>query len=177
MRTAPTFRPLAHRRRLPMASAAAGLLMASLAACSTMPQSADATKSVATGQIPSPPLYGVAVADSLRTAAGDRVLFDYDSAIVREKDLPMLRAAAAWLKQHPASRITIEGHADERGTREYNLALGARRAEALDRVLLGFDVPKSQIAGTVSYGKERPVVVGSSEESWAQNRRAMMAVE
>jgi peptidoglycan-associated lipoprotein len=91
--------------------------------------------------------------------------------------MPVLEQAATWLRQHPTARLMLEGHADERGTREYNLALGEKRAEALERALLGLNVAKGQITGTVSYGKERPAVVGSTEEAWAQNRRAVMAVQ
>ncbi len=121
----------------------------------------------------------IAPADKLagENSDQDRVFFDYDKAEIKPEALPIVRHAAAWLKKYPNSQILIEGHADERGTREYNLALGARRASALQAVLLSLDVPKSQIAGTVSYGKERPAVVGSTEVAWAQNRRAVMVVQ
>jgi peptidoglycan-associated lipoprotein len=158
------------------------LLLVALAACSG--EAANTGKVTSTADLTQPPrpsdsttanpLGGKTPFD---TAANDRILFDYDSAIIRNQDLPTLRSAASWLKQHPTARIMLEGHADERGTREYNLALGEKRAEALERALLNLDVPKGQITGTVSYGKERPAVVGSTEESWSQNRRAVMAVQ
>ena len=164
-------------RRRPIFAVAAGLLLASLAGCSTTPDAADQMKGIAT-LTPNPPQRVVVDGiEGLRAAVGDRTYFDYDSAIVRQDSLPMLRNVAAWMKQHPSVRIIIEGHADEHGTREYNLALGARRAEALQKVLAALDVSKSQLAGTVSYGKERPAVVGSTESAWAQNRRAVMTIE
>ena len=83
-------------------------------------------------------------------------------------------AFASWLRGNPSARVTIEGHADERGTREYNMALGDRRAVALRNALVDRGVAVAQIVQTVSYGKERPAMVGSSESAWAQNRRAVM---
>src|SRR5579859_4873453 len=121
------------------------------------------------GPVPQPTLdkSEIAFADG-----GDRVLFDYDKATIRPDALPILQHAADWLKSHPGSRFVIEGHADESGTREYNLALGARRANTVKATLASLGVPAQQIAQTISYGKERPAVVGSTEAAWAQNRRA-----
>ena len=79
---------------------------------------------------------------------------------------------AQWLAQYPGKSLTVEGHADERGTREYNLALGERRANAAKNYLISLGVAASRI-NTVSYGKERPVALGSNEQAWAQNRRAV----
>jgi peptidoglycan-associated lipoprotein len=107
----------------------------------------------------------------------DRVFFDYDSAQLRPDALPALKHQAEWLKRHLAERIIIEGHADERGTREYNLALGARRAAAVRVHLIAIGVPASQIADIISYGKERPAVLGSNEEAWRENRRAVSVVQ
>jgi peptidoglycan-associated lipoprotein len=107
----------------------------------------------------------------------DRVLFDYDRATIKAEFVPVIERAAAWMRQYPNIRIDIEGHSDEHGTREYNLALGSRRAEALRAALVSAGVPSSQIVQTVTYGKERPAVVGSSEQSWSQNRRAVMVVD
>jgi peptidoglycan-associated lipoprotein len=107
---------------------------------------------------------------------GDRVFFEYDKAELRPEGRELVQKWAVFLTQYPAAKVTIEGHCDERGTREYNLALGDRRAEAAKAylVLLGAD---TQRVSVVSYGKERPAVTGSAEASWAQNRRAVMVVE
>ena len=87
----------------------------------------------------------------------------------------ILDSQAQWLNAHPNTRITIEGHCDERGTREYNLALGDRRANAAKNYLAARGISPSRIT-TISYGKERPIALGSDEASWAQNRRAVTIV-
>jgi len=87
----------------------------------------------------------------------------------------VLQTQAQWLARYPNTRVTLEGHADERGTRDYNLALGERRANAAKNYLASLGVDSSRIQ-TVSYGKERPQALGSNEESWAQNRRAVTVV-
>jgi peptidoglycan-associated lipoprotein len=87
----------------------------------------------------------------------------------------ILRNQARWLSQYSQYTVTIEGHADERGTREYNIALGARRAQAVKNVLVALGIPAGRIQ-TISYGKERPAVVGSDEAAWAQNRRDVTAI-
>jgi len=102
---------------------------------------------------------------------GDRIYFDFDSYSIRSDASRILAAQAAWLSRYPQVQVRIEGNADERGTREYNLALGARRAEAVRSFLIANGIPASRI-DTISYGKERPVAFGSSEEAWAQNRNA-----
>ncbi len=104
---------------------------------------------------------------------GDRIFFDTDSSIVRADAQQTLAKQAQWLKQYPNySPITIEGHADERGTREYNLALGARRAAAARDFLISQGIPASRLK-TISYGKERPVAVCDNISCWSQNRRAV----
>ena len=103
---------------------------------------------------------------------GDRIYFDLDSYDVRSEAMPRLDAQAQWLQRYPQVTVRIEGNADERGTREYNLALGARRAEAVRTYLINRGVPAGRI-DTISYGKERPVALGSDPQSWAQNRRAV----
>ena len=103
---------------------------------------------------------------------GDRVFFGFDSSTISEKSQETLKAQGAWLKAYPAANIIIQGHADERGTREYNLALGERRAESVKKYLIALGVSKSRIA-TVSFGKERPVITASNEEGWKQIRRAV----
>ena len=98
------------------------------------------------------------------------VYFDYDSSAIVDAAMPMLKAHAAYLSEKGNS-ITVEGHADERGTREYNIALGERRADAVRRVLLANGVSASQIK-VVSYGEERPAQLGHDESAWSKNRRS-----
>ena len=103
------------------------------------------------------------------------IYFDTDQYNVDSADAAALQSQAAYLNQYPQISITIEGHCDERGTREYNLALGERRANAAKNYLVSLGVAASRIS-TVSYGKESPVALGSDEASWAQNRRAVSVV-
>ncbi|MPT47172.1 MAG: peptidoglycan-associated lipoprotein Pal [Sphingobium sp.] len=110
--------------------------------------------------------------DFLASVMSDRIYFGLDQYNVDEEDQATLRSQAQWLAQNPTARITIEGHADERGTRDYNLALGERRANAAKNYLASIGVDSSRIS-TISYGKERPVALGSDEAAWAQNRRAV----
>ncbi len=102
----------------------------------------------------------------------DTIYFDTDRFNIDATDQAALSAQAQWLMRYPAKRLTLEGHADERGTREYNLALGERRANAAKNYLVSLGIDAGRIT-TVSYGKERPVALGSDEESWARNRRAV----
>lgn len=106
---------------------------------------------------------------------GDRIFFDTDRFNVDTADQAVLQTQAQWLARYPNARVTLEGHADERGTRDYNLALGERRANAAKNYLASLSVDSSRIQ-TVSYGKERPQALGSNEEAWAQNRRAVTVV-
>ncbi|ODU22231.1 MAG: peptidoglycan-associated lipoprotein [Sphingomonas sp. SCN 67-18] len=110
--------------------------------------------------------------DFLAKVSADRVLFATDSSDIDSQARSILDSQAAWLNQYPNVRITIEGHADERGTREYNLALGDRRANSAKNYLAAAGVAASRIT-TISYGKERPEALGSDESAWAQNRRAV----
>ncbi len=103
---------------------------------------------------------------------GDRIFFDTDKFNVDAEDQATLQRQAQWLARYPNVRVTVEGHADERGTREYNLALGERRANSAKNYLASLGVDASRVQ-TVSYGKERPQAMGSDEQSWAQNRRAV----
>lgn len=112
----------------------------------------------------------------LELTAGRRVFFGYDHYDLTDQAQRTLRSQAAWLKKYPQKSIIIEGHCDERGTREYNLALGARRAAAAQRYLIVLGVDQSRIR-TISYGKERPEVAASDDSSWARNRRAVTLVE
>ncbi len=111
-----------------------------------------------------------------RQNVGDRVFFDTDSSTVREDGRQTLNRQAEWLKKYGNYQITVEGHCDERGTREYNLALGERRANAARQYLIAQGIPASRLK-TVSYGKERPDPVGSDEAAWSRNRRAVTALE
>lgn len=100
---------------------------------------------------------------------GERVYFDTDQYALSARARDVLRGQAQWLTSYPSVKMIIEGHADERGTREYNLALGARRANAVKDYLVSLGVDPSRMT-TISYGKERPVNPGSTESAWAQNR-------
>ncbi len=160
----------------PLAMIVAGSL--ALGACKTTPKElppepttpSTTTPDTGTGD------YGAAApgsqADFLARVASDTVYFDTDRYNIDSADMAILQSQAQWLLQYPAKRMTIEGHADERGTREYNLALGERRANAAKSYLVGLGVAESRIS-TVSYGKEQPKALGSDEASWAQNRRAV----
>jgi peptidoglycan-associated lipoprotein len=111
----------------------------------------------------------------LEQNVGDRVLFALDSSQLTPEAQHTLERQAAWLKQYSNLNITVEGHCDERGTREYNIALGERRATAAKKYLVGLGISSNRIS-TISYGKERPAVVGSDESAWSQNRRAVTVV-
>jgi peptidoglycan-associated lipoprotein len=114
-------------------------------------------------------------ADFKRSVANDTIRFALDMYDIDPESRAILDTQAAWLLKYPNVRATIEGHCDERGTREYNLALGDRRATAAKNYLAAKGIDPSRLA-TISYGKERPVALGSDEESWAQNRRAVTVV-
>jgi peptidoglycan-associated lipoprotein len=103
------------------------------------------------------------------------IRFDYDKYDIRPEDEEVLRANAAFLKKNPNMKIQIEGHCDERGTSEYNLALGERRANSTKRYLVSLGIASDRIS-TISYGKERPLDPGHNEEAWAENRRAHIVV-
>jgi peptidoglycan-associated lipoprotein len=111
----------------------------------------------------------------LAATAGDRVFFAYDQSDISSEGQQILQRQADWLKRYAQVTVTIEGHCDERGTREYNLALGERRASAVKNVLVAFGIPAARIQ-TISYGKERPIVVGSDEAGYAQNRVGITTV-
>jgi peptidoglycan-associated lipoprotein len=97
--------------------------------------------------------------------------FEYDKAVLKSDALASLELHAGFLRNNPDRRITVEGHCDERGTREYNLALGERRSDAVRTYLVSSGVRRAQI-DTVSYGEERPINPGHTESAWSQNRRA-----
>jgi peptidoglycan-associated lipoprotein len=114
--------------------------------------------------------------EDLVANVGDRVFFDFDRSNIRADQRPVLQRQAEWMGRFPEVRVQVEGHADERGTREYNLALGQRRANAARDVLVAGGVNPSRIS-TISFGKDQPAALGSDESSWAQNRRAVTVVQ
>jgi len=149
-----------------------------LGACTTDKPTNTAQPPVA-GESGPPPSSGSTIvpgsAEDLRVNVGDTVHFGYNEYNIEEADRAILQRQATWLQKYPSVRVTVEGDCDERGTREYNLALGERRAQAVKNVLVAMGLPASRIS-TISYGKERPAVVGSSEDAYAQNRRAVTTV-
>jgi len=142
-------------------------------------------KEVPPAEVPPPPVTQPAPApvssivpgsaEDLRVNVGDTVHFDYDQYNLNEDDKGTLQRQATWLQKYPTVRFVIEGHADERGTREYNLALGARRANAVKEYLASLGVASSRLE-TVSYGKERPICTQSDESCYAQNRRGVSTI-
>jgi peptidoglycan-associated lipoprotein len=169
--------------------AAVGVAMAAIAACTPRPAADSAagetvppTSGPAYPTVPTGPVdggeMGAAAPGSEQdfvVNVGDRVYFDLDSYQVRTDAYPRLDAQVAWLQRYPGVTVRIEGNADERGTREYNLALGARRAESVRTYLIERGIPAARI-DTISYGKERPIAAGSNEEAWARNRNAHTAI-
>ena len=164
--------------------ALAALILASVAACTkkepvvdTPPPPPAPVTSAPTTTPPPPvataPLPGIVpgAQQDFVVNVGDRVYFDTDSSSIRADAQGILAAQAAWLVRYPAVNIRIEGNADERGTREYNFALGARRAQAVSDFLTGKGVVPGRIS-TISYGKESPIDDGSGEASWEKNRNA-----
>ncbi len=113
--------------------------------------------------------------EELAATIGDRVFFATDSAQLAADQRPVLARQAAWLNTHRQVQVMIEGHADERGTREYNLALGQRRAIAARDILVSNGVAGARLQ-TISFGKDRPAQLGSTQDAWAQNRRAVTVV-
>lgn len=171
-----------------IAPAAALALAVLLAACSDSSDSANSsgTAGLATanpGGLSGSALSGQRGAGSARPGSqedlaatvGDRVYFATDSAQVGPDQRPVLDRQAQWLAQYRQVQVTMEGHADERGTREYNLALGQRRANSARDILVSNGVAGGRIQ-TISYGKDRPAALGSDEQAWAQNRRAVTTV-
>ena len=108
--------------------------------------------------------------EDLIVNVGDRVFFEFDSSELTVDAQATLDAQAAWMQQYPDTNITIEGHADERGTREYNLALGQRRAESVANYLIANGVKRNRL-NVKSYGEERPLALGSNDSAWSKNRR------
>jgi len=158
----------------------AGLaVVLALAACTTKPKTAEEAPPVA----PPPTETSSAVQSSIvagsiqdfRVNVGDTVHFDYNEYNVTDEDKGILQRQSTWLQRYPQVRVTVEGHCDERGTREYNLALGARRANAVKEYLVSLGVASARL-DTISYGKERPICTESDENCWAQNRRGVTTI-
>ena len=148
-----------------------GLVLSSfmfLAACETPGDDGSASGSGANGA------YGSGSTENpyLAPGVGDRVFFALDSTVLDGEAQATLEKQSTWLKSNGGVNIVVEGHCDERGTREYNLALGERRANAAKDYLVSLGVSPARIT-TISYGKERAAVMGSGEAAWAQNRRAV----
>jgi peptidoglycan-associated lipoprotein len=156
--------------------------VALLAACETAPQNQAATGGAGGAAAPAAAAPAAAPAgprpgsqEDLVRNVGDRIFYDFDKSELRPEARRTIERWAGWLRQYPAVTVTIEGHADERGTREYNIALGERRATAARNFLVSQGIDARRVA-TISYGKERPAVLGSNEAAWSQNRRAVMQV-
>jgi len=167
-----------------------GVAVASLAACSSKPKEGPMVMqpSLPPAQQPRPPVQQVrptpqpaptgAIPGSVQDfliSAGDRIYFDFDSYTIRPDARPVLDAQASWLARYGQVTVRIDGNADERGTVDYNFALGARRANAVRDYLVSRGIPSGRIE-TVSYGKSRPIDPRSSEEGWAVNRNAHTAI-
>ncbi len=114
-------------------------------------------------------------AEDLRVNVGDTVHFAYNEYNIEDNDKATLQRQATWLQKYPSVRVTVEGDCDERGTREYNLALGARRANAVKEYLVSLGVSSGRVE-TISYGKEHPICTASTEDCWAQNRRGVTSI-
>lgn len=141
------------------------------------PPATDQVTSGTTGGSGGTAAAGVGTQEHFANAVNGRnvIYFDTDRYNIDSGDAAALQVQAQYLMQYPQLRVTIEGHCDERGTREYNLALGERRANAAKNYLVSLGIDPSRIT-TISYGKERPAAMGSGEASWSQNRRAVTVV-
>ena len=140
------------------------------AACLVL--SACATKKVSTGQMQGDVYTGTDTVEYLADGVADRVFFATNETVLTTASRETLRAQAAWMRKNSSLNFTIEGHADERGTREYNLALGERRANAVKDYLMTYGISGNRLS-VISYGKERPVNSGSTPLAWSQNRRSV----
>ena len=150
------------------------LLTSFLAACATAPTAPTETSSSSASQsdVVGGIYVGTDTVEMLAIDVPDRVFFAYDSYSLAASAQATLNKQAKWLKANPSVAIAVEGHADERGTREYNLALGDRRASSVKDYLMSQGIGSNRIS-TISYGKERPVKSGSNDTAWAQNRRSV----
>ena len=140
----------------------------SISACATKKPTTASAATTAAGPAPGS-------VEEFMKVVGDRVFFDFDRYDVKDEGRATLQRQAEWMKKYAKVSVTLEGHCDERGTREYNLALGSRRATAAKDYLVSLGVDASRIK-TISYGKEKPVCVESTESCWATNRRAVSVI-
>lgn len=124
---------------------------------------------------PAQPTFAPGSQEELNATIGDRVFFDTDRYNLTPEARATVGFWADWMRKHQNVAIVVEGHADERGTREYNLALGARRANSVKDYLSALGVSGARVE-TISYGKERPAVLGSNPAAWAKNRRSVVVV-
>ncbi len=145
-----------------------------LAACQHKPQEQAAAASTTT-ETPSVQTATLSPQDELKTQVGDRIFFSFDKSDISAEARAILERQAAFAQKYPNLTFTVEGHCDDRGTREYNLALGERRATSDKKALIALGVAAGRLQ-TISYGKERPAVVGDDEAAWAQNRRAVTVI-
>ena len=170
---------MAHARLTLTAAIAASLALSACASKAPKQLPPDPGAAVSTGSSQgdtSAPAPG-SQADFVAQMMGqDTIYFDTDKFNVDGADQAALQAQAAWLQKYPAKRASVEGHADERGTREYNLALGERRANAVKQYLVSLGVTTGRLK-TISYGKERPICTSSDESCWSKNRRGVSAVQ
>ena len=136
-----------------------------LSACATQKKSSDS-------QMQGDVYTGTDTVKYLASGVPDRVFFATNESILKTKSRDTLRKQAAWLRKNSSINVVVEGHADERGTREYNLALGERRANAVKDYLMTYGISSNRIS-VISYGKERPVDSGSDPLAWSKNRRSV----
>ncbi len=159
-----------------MSLLAAAVLL--LAACADKPKpdttgNSNSTTVAPQATAPSGPVPGSK--EDFAQNVGDRVFFDFNESDIKPEGQAILEKQAKWLQTYGSLTVTVEGHCDDRGTREYNLALGERRANAVKKALVALGVPAARVS-TISYGKERPAVVGDNEAAWAQNRRGVTVI-
>ncbi len=145
-----------------------------LAGCTTKPGATEEAPPVASQSTSQSSIVPGSEKD-LSVNVGDTVHFDYAKSDLHDSDRAILQRQAAWLQKYPSVRVTVQGNCDERGTREYNLALGAQRATAVRDYLVSLGVSSERV-DTISFGKERPVCTESTDDCWARNRRAMTVV-
>jgi peptidoglycan-associated lipoprotein len=154
------------------------IVAVALAACASPKKEATTTSTAATPPAATMPRTGPAPdsAEYFNTVVGNTVNYDFDKFELRADSQAILRGQAAWLNQNPSRTVTVEGHCDERGTREYNLGLGERRANSAKQYLTSLGVAASRVK-TISYGKERPTCVAADEACAAKNRRGVSVVQ
>jgi peptidoglycan-associated lipoprotein len=150
--------------------AAALCCVLALAACSKK-----STPDLEAGMGPGASQYAPGSAEQFTSEVGDRVFFAEDQSVLSTEAQETLRGQAQWLEQYPNVMVQVEGHADERGTREYNIALSARRATATRDFLIAQGVAAARIS-SIAYGKERPAALCDAEQCWSQNRRAVTVI-